>query len=152
MPKRRYFLYCPTAAYYYRKIFIEPKDAKCVDGILQKYAQSIEQASTKSAGSFGALLFAVVGGKLSEGINFSDSLGRYFQRSYNYILHRAVIMVGLPYPNLMSVELQERVRYIGGYKKSEKKSDFQLNDKGMRYYEALCMKAVNQSIGKYRFA
>lgn len=37
---------------------------------------------------------------MSEGINFSDELGR------------AVIVIGLPYPNKTSVELRERMRVL----------------------------------------
>ncbi|KAI3870964.1 hypothetical protein MKW92_041499 [Papaver armeniacum] len=47
-------------------------------------------------------LKAVVGGKVSEGINFSDGMGR------------CVVMVGLPYPSPSDVELLERVKHIEG--------------------------------------
>ncbi|KAG2440974.1 hypothetical protein HXX76_003827 [Chlamydomonas incerta] len=48
----------------------------------------------------GALLLCVVGGKLSEGINFGDDLGR------------CVVVLGLPYPNPSDPELRERMRYL----------------------------------------
>nr|XP_023012289.1 ATP-dependent DNA helicase DDX11 isoform X1 [Leptinotarsa decemlineata] len=105
-----------------RAVFREPQNSKSVDSVLEKYAEVI-----RKPGSAGALLFSVVGGKLSEGLNFSDELGR------------CVIVVGLPYANIMAADLKEKMRYLD---KTEGAGS------GQKYYENQCMKAVNQCIGR----
>jgi len=79
----------------------------------------------------GALLTCAIGGKLSEGINFADELGR------------CVIVVGLPYPNKTSPVLVEKMAFL-----DEKRKANPANLSGAAYYESLCMKAVNQAIGR----
>ncbi|MGH0139510.1 UNVERIFIED_CONTAM: hypothetical protein FKN15_040834 [Acipenser sinensis] len=114
-----------------KKIFQEPKKASQVEQVLAEYSRCIQRCSPSAGPLTGALLFSVVGGKMSEGINFSDELGR------------CVVMVGMPYPNIKSPELQEKMAYldktmprVGGV------------SPGKALIENLCMKAVNQSIGK----
>jgi chromosome transmission fidelity protein 1 len=75
----------------------------------------------------------VVGGKMSEGINFSDDLGRM------------IIMVGMPYPNIKSPELQEKMTYLN----ANFERDSQGRQPGQVHYENICMKAVNQSTQLY---
>ncbi|KAJ2087825.1 ATP-dependent DNA helicase chl1 [Coemansia sp. RSA 986] len=97
-------------------------------------------AQVTKSGSTGAVLLSVVGGKLSEGINFSDDLGR------------AVVMAGVPYPSLGSPELVERLEYYesGGSCLAAKGSGggFKMGARGRELYESMCMRAVNQSIGR----
>ncbi|RMX98647.1 hypothetical protein D0868_09976 [Hortaea werneckii] len=81
----------------------------------------------------GAILLSVIGGKLSEGINFSDDLGR------------CVVVVGLPFPNLQTAEWQARMQYI------EEKSMAKGEPKGKasrEHAENVCMRSVNQAIGR----
>lgn len=95
---------------------------------------SLQPAENKN----GALLFAVIGAKLSEGLNFSDDLAR------------GVVVVGLPFANLGSPELQERLKYVKRLeaKRSGKKEHGQ-KDAAAELYENMCMNAVNQSIGMW---
>ena len=60
----------------------------------------------------------MVGGTLSEGINFSDDLGR------------CVVVFGVPYPNTESYEMKRQMR------------------DNPDYYENLTMRGVNQCVGR----
>ncbi|OJA14751.1 hypothetical protein AZE42_03180 [Rhizopogon vesiculosus] len=80
-----------------KKVFLEPQDSSEVDMILREYG--IAAKSQPLDKKTGAVLFAVIGAKLSEGLNFSDDLAR------------AVVVFGLPFANKHSPELQERMRY-----------------------------------------
>ncbi|TRY62784.1 hypothetical protein TCAL_00388 [Tigriopus californicus] len=106
-----------------KKVFREPKRSDLMDKVLRDYSLHCVK---------GALLFSVVGGKMSEGINFNDHLGR------------CVIMVGLPFPNAHSLELKEKMKYLD---QTVAPTD-QGRTGGQVHYENLCMKAVNQSIGR----
>ena len=77
-----------------KKVFREPHEVGAVDAILEAYGRCIAE------GKRGSLLLSVVGGKLSEGINFKDELGR------------CIIMVGLPFANSHSAELKEKMEYL----------------------------------------
>jgi chromosome transmission fidelity protein 1 len=93
----------------------EPKEASQVESTLSRYAE----AATKS--TKGALLLSVVGGKLSEGINFANDLCR------------CVAVVGLPYADRSDPLLQEKLKLVSN---------------PQHYYRSLCLRAVNQSVGR----
>lgn len=90
-----------------KAVFREPRNSVDVDDVLTRYAEAAKSgalsnppdASSRRPTS-GAILFSVVGGKMSEGINFSDDLAR------------CVVVVGMPFPNRNSPELKERMRYL----------------------------------------
>lgn len=115
-----------------KTIFQEPKRASQVEQVLMDYSRCIKCCGQVGGVVTGALLLSVVGGKMSEGINFSDNLGR------------CVVVVGMPYPNIKSPELQEKVAYLDH---TLPRRPGQLPP-GKALVENLCMKAVNQSIGR----
>lgn len=114
-----------------KPIFREPKHASEVDSVLSQYSGKISQD-----GSTGAILFAVVGGKMSEGINFSDNLAR------------GIIMVGLPFPNLMSAEMIAKRDFIQNQVISKGGNKSQALEAAKEFYENLALRSVNQSIGR----
>ena len=75
----------------------------------------------------GGVLFAVIGAKMSEGINFGDELARL------------VVVIGVPYPQIQNPVLKEKRKFI----------ELQYGmEAGSAMYENLAMKAVNQAIGR----
>ncbi|KAK2594485.1 ATP-dependent DNA helicase chl1 [Conoideocrella luteorostrata] len=138
-----------------KRVFRETRGCSS-DEVLQEYTQAIlgsgqsnDTANPPVAGTRkgGALLLSVVGGKMSEGINFSDRLGR------------CVMVVGLPYPNIASPEWKAKMEYIetttianlterDGLKVSKDEVRSQAKQAARDFYENACMRAVNQSIGR----
>jgi len=94
-----------------------------VDEVLAAYTVQVNTGT-------GALLLAVIGGSLSEGINFSDRLGR------------GVAVVGLPFPNPNSPEWKAKLQYV------ERRSEKGGKAATREFLENACMRAVNQSVGR----
>ncbi|EMR08384.1 hypothetical protein PNEG_03224 [Pneumocystis murina B123] len=126
-----------------KRIFKEEKFSTNIENILQSYSNAIDSSNTSTCN--GALLLSVVNGKLSEGINFSDKLGR------------GVIIIGLPFPNNQSSEWKAKLEFIENnfyqYFKDNpdiQKASIQESLKSIKkeYYENICMRSVNQSIGR----
>ncbi|KAJ4286195.1 ATP-dependent DNA helicase chl1 [Collariella sp. IMI 366227] len=160
-----------------KHIFRETRGGE-TDELLQRYSEAILSPSTTLSSApntpqqkklNGALLLSVIGGRLSEGINFSDRLGR------------CVVVVGLPYPNIHSPDWKARLEYIEATTLSRllnppetttspaprlststtsappppppQKITYQeatnLSKLAARsFYENACLRAVNQSIGR----
>ena len=80
---------------------------------------------------------------MSEGINFSDGMARL------------VVMIGLPFPNPNDAFLIEKMKYINE-QHSASVSNMSNDDKiathkinaSNEYLENICMRSVNQSIGR----
>ncbi|ODV79712.1 ATP-dependent RNA helicase CHL1 [Suhomyces tanzawaensis NRRL Y-17324] len=112
-----------------KTVFQEPKETTSVEGVISEYSGLIHNRE-------GALLLSVVGGKMSEGINFSDDLAR------------GVIMIGLPYPNAYSGEIIAKRNFIESHTLAQGGSRSEATEASRNFYENICMRAVNQSIGR----
>lgn len=126
-----------------KSLFREGKDTSS-ESVLEQYGTAIDSGK-------GGLLLSVVGGKMSEGINFSDRLGR------------CVVIVGLPFPNIMSAEWKAKIEYIESSTAARLSAQVaneletsisnqeiarRAKEAGREYYENACMRAVNQSVGR----
>lgn len=98
------------------------------ESVLSAYSSTVDAGKGR-----GAVLFAVIGGTLSEGINFSDALGR------------AVIVIGLPFPNPHSAEWKAKMKHVSTKAASQGRDG---KAAARDFYENVCMRAVNQSVGR----
>jgi chromosome transmission fidelity protein 1 len=112
------------------------KESAASDSVWEAYSRQIRQSSSATTTSTnphkGGMLFSVIGGTLSEGINFSDDLAR------------CVVVVGMPYPDHRDVVFQQKMQFNAERVKAAGTSSMG----GNSLLDTLCMKAVNQSIGE----
>jgi chromosome transmission fidelity protein 1 len=109
-----------------KSIFFDSR-AVSVEDTFRAYSDAV------AADPRGALLFSVIGGKLSEGINFSDDLGR------------CVMVVGLPFPNLETPEWKAKMQYLDSRAAARGEPS---GNASREHAENVCMRAVNQAIGR----
>ena len=145
----------------------EPRDARDLDAVLAAYASDAKRRDPATAPGGTPPLpdpplrrpapVCVVGGKMSEGINFADDMAR------------GVVVAGLPFPDKSDPELYEKMAHLdrlADANKSAARGERGLlgNDDaapsslgrlpqpppitGQAYYFNLCMRAVNQSVGR----
>jgi chromosome transmission fidelity protein 1 len=85
------------------RLFVE-KRGQDPEELMRTYAQVAQNSRS------GAVLLASASGRLGEGINFADNMAR------------AIIMIGLPYPNAMDAETKLRSsvihKFIGSFSSS----------------------------------
>lgn len=132
----------------YKRSYTEPRTVAESEKVWEQYSATVTAAVTAAAiaknsgkthnraSGNGAILFCVMGGKLSEGINFSDALAR------------CVVVVGMPFPDGRDPVLQEKMKRADLQEKQSGGGNGSSNNAGKRLYEAMCMKSVNQSIGR----
>lgn len=110
-----------------QKTLFKESQATGTEDVLTSYTSAVNTTQK------GAFLLAVLNGRLSEGINFSDHLGR------------CVMVVGLPYANPNTAEQKAKIAYIeekavaSGQVAATAAKEFADNN---------CMRSVNQAIGR----
>ncbi|CAK9059886.1 unnamed protein product [Durusdinium trenchii] len=109
-----------------RALFVEREQKRGSEdpNLLQHFAAAVREEGM-------AVLLALSGGRLSEGIDFKDDLCRL------------VAVVGLPYPNASDLAMVEKMGFLDA-----QRAKGHPGLSGREFYSSKCMKAVNQCIGR----
>ncbi|XP_048482569.1 Fanconi anemia group J protein homolog isoform X3 [Plutella xylostella] len=106
-----------------KNVFMESRNVKEHNEIMEEYYATVGTPK-------GALLFAVYRGKVSEGMDFKDHQAR------------AVITVGIPYPNTFDMMVREKMQY----------NDRHTRDKQLlsssEWLRVQAYRALNQAVGR----
>ncbi|RDD47463.1 Fanconi anemia group J protein [Trichoplax sp. H2] len=103
------------------------------DDLLQKFYGSVSNSNAAlnmMSGPSGGLFLAVCRGKVSEGLDFADDNAR------------AVITVGIPYPNIKDLKIELKKKY------NDKFSAQRNLLTGKEWYEIQAYRALNQALGR----
>uniref|UniRef100_A0A8C6W417 DNA 5'-3' helicase n=1 Tax=Nannospalax galili TaxID=1026970 RepID=A0A8C6W417_NANGA len=111
-----------------KTVIVEPQGGEKTDfdELLQVYYDAIKFKGEKD----GALLIAVCRGKVSEGLDFSDDNAR------------AVITVGIPFPNVKDLQVELKRQYNDHHSKLRGLLP------GRQWYEIQAYRALNQALGR----
>lgn len=104
------------------------------DTLIKTFNQSCSFIDNDDNNLKGGILFSVLQGTFSEGIDFKDEKARM------------VIIIGIPYPNLEDIKVNLKRDYL------EYNYKFNKNDpnkiKGIEWYENCAIKSINQAMGR----
>ncbi|THW47080.1 DNA repair helicase [Aureobasidium pullulans] len=110
-----------------QKTMFKESQATGTEDVLTSYTSAVNTTQK------GAFLLAVLNGRLSEGINFSDQLGR------------CVMVIGLPYANPNTAEQKAKIAYI---EEKAVAAGLQAKEAARQFADNNCMRSVNQAIGR----
>ncbi|KAL8591949.1 hypothetical protein ACOMHN_020427 [Nucella lapillus] len=115
----------------HKHIMCEPRgsDSGGFEENIRSYYRIISHGDVNE-GVGGALFFAVCRGKVSEGLDFADDFAR------------AVITVGIPYPNFKDIQVKLKKEY------NDKAQSSRRLLSGSQWYEIQAFRALNQALGR----
>ncbi|OAF71424.1 hypothetical protein A3Q56_00797 [Intoshia linei] len=106
-----------------KNIYVEPRNKGELSVFMQDFYSSIDQ-NVKT----GSIFIAVCGGKVSEGIDFSDKYGR------------CVVLIGIPFPPKNDPRISLKIKHLNS------KKDVDLT--GQEWYTQQAYRSANQAIGR----
>eukprot|EP01119_Soliformovum_irregulare_P015129 TRINITY_DN4215_c0_g1_i2.p1 TRINITY_DN4215_c0_g1~~TRINITY_DN4215_c0_g1_i2.p1 ORF type:complete len:1028 (-),score=324.22 TRINITY_DN4215_c0_g1_i2:562-3225(-) len=111
--------------------FFEERGKNNFDRVMEGYYDAVRSSRVKGSQNKGGILFAICRGKVSEGIDFRDENAR------------AVIIVGIPFPNIKDPQMLMK----RNYNSFMSKKDATIMD-GKVWYELQAWRAINQAVGR----